>query len=1409
MQHNMMTSRGRRVRLLTAFTMSLCLLAPGVPSVARTPRTPSAASPPASPVQSESTSIRQYSLAANDLAYSAQTQKIYASVPSSAGARGNSITEIIPATGALGQSVFVGSEPGQIALADAAQILYVALDGAGAVRRFDIPTLAAGPQFALEGAPSSRRPLTASDMAIAPGNPNLLAVARASGPFTSEGGVAVFDNGVQRPVTTPGFGFTSRFLAFSDSASKLYGDGLNTMTIDASGVSNITATTSFSVGDAIQFAGGRVYSSRGQVVDPDAATLLGTFAVGNSDHAFVVDVSVGRAYFVTGNAFGGGSRTLKAFDINTFVLVGEAPIPGIVGEARSLVRWGANGLAFRTNAGQLFIIQTTLIPSSEPVPAPTPTPSPTPTPAPFVASISRVPLVTNDLVYNPARQSFHASVPSSAGAGGNSVVELNPATGALSAPVFVGSEPNKLAVSDDGTALYVGLDGANSVRRFDTATQSPGLQFDLGGDPSDGPFKPGEMEVMPGSPGTVAVVQRSNSSFSGGVAVYDNGTQRPEVARSFNQPSDLKFAAGGTRLYGNTQKMSVSPSGVALDGDIPFTSPSSLQIDFQNGLHYTSEGTVVEPEAGVLRGTFTGLNSNGAPGMAVDVAHNRVFFLISDISRMVIRAYELDTFRPVGSVTIEGVFGTPNRLWRWGVNGLAFRTDNAVVLLQTALVDASSPVPSPTPTPSPTPFPTPTPEAPNFVRELSLPAHDLLLHQPSQTLYLSVPSTAGARGNTLTQVNPATGALGQSVFVGSEPGRMAMSSDHQVIYAALGGAAAIRRFDIPTQTAGLQFPIGQEPFGGRNFTANDMAVAPGDPNLLAVARHLGGSPPEAGVAVFDSGAQRPVTTPGHIVASSFLAFSDSPATVYGGGFDSGLNTMTIAADGVRVTGTTPFDVGASIEFRNGLVYSSRGQVVNPSTGQLVGTFNGLSSFGLTLTVDTALGRVFFVSESGDATLLRAYDLNTFLPLGSVRIPTGGGFPTRLVRWGTNGLAFRLGSAGFSGQANRAFIVQSTLVSAAGSLPTGVQFSQANFGALEGNDIFKVTVSRTGDLGVASSVRYATSDGTANTRSHYTAARGTLTFAPGERSKTFPILLTENAFVEGPKTVVITLSDAQGAELLPPQAVTLTINDNDFSSSTFNPIDDATTFVRQHYHDFLNREPDPAGLDFWRGGIQRCGADAQCRQVKRVDTSAAFFLSIEFQETGYLVYRMYKAAYGDLDPPAVPVPVRLAEFLADSQQIGGGIEVGVGEWQAQLEANKNAFASEFVARQRFLDAFPQSLTAEQFVDALGQNTGGALSQAERDQLVADLSSNAKTRAQVLRAVAEDQTLRDAEFRKAFVLMQYFGYLRRDPDGGQDAPFGFAGFNFWLGKLNEFDGDFRRAEMVRAFIESIEYRQRFGQ
>jgi uncharacterized protein (TIGR03118 family) len=534
----------------------------------------------------------------------------------------------------------------------------------------------------------------------------------------------------------------------------------------------------------------------------------------------------------------------------------------------------------------------------------------------------------------------------------------------------------------------------------------------------------------------------------------------------------------------------------------------------------------------------------------------------------------------------------------------------------------------------------------------------------------------------------------------------------------------------------------------------------------------------------------------------------------------------------------------------------------------------------------------------------------------------------------------------------------------------VQFATDDFTIGEGAGHIDVTVIRAGDASGTATVNVSTYDepnpGHASQTSDYEIALTKVTFNPGETSKTMRILVINDGFVEGNETVNLALSNpaGTGVGLGSPNAATMTITDNDAVPPVANSIDTTPFFVRQQYLDFLNREPDAAGLAFWINNIDSCGAVAQCREVRRIDTSAAFFLSIEFQRTGILSILANKAAFGSLPQGPPGVPVLYGQFEKDTQQLQKDLVFGTPTFDAQLEANKTAYFNDFVNRPEFISAY-STLSNADYVDALLTNAGITPTQvrlfvtnltngqevpptvptlsgggarpasfgtarfqfnaaqtamtmnatinnidvgnaqtadtndnlaaahihagaavapgvngsvvwgffgapfndnnpndsvntpfssgvggtfigkwdapegngttlaaqlsnlregrayinfhtvqfgggeirgnfpaadAFRNSLVAGLNSLTLTRAQVLRAVAESEEFALNEANRNFVLMEYFAYLRRDPDT--------AGFNFWLNKLNLFNGNFRDAEMVKAFLSSSEYRQRFG-
>ena len=627
-----------------------------------------------------------------------------------------------------------------------------------------------------------------------------------------------------------------------------------------------------------------------------------------------------------------------------------------------------------------------------------------------------------------------------------------------------------------------------------------------------------------------------------------------------------------------------------------------------------------------------------------------------------------------------------------------------------------------------------------------------------------------------------------------------------------------------------------------------------------------------------------------------------------------------------------------------------------------------ASFGI-------FGGALLVGNFGEGNpSIHAYNPTTGAFLGTLQNEDGDGIVIDEL-W-----ALQFGNGGNGGDVNTLYFTAGTAEEEHGLFgklnPTTatatslMEFATTDFSVSEAGKFVDFTVVRNGDTTGPASVNYNTFDesvtGHASQKSDYEISEGTLNFAPGETSKTFRVLIVNDNFVEGDEEIDLALSNPTGAGvgLGSPNQAEIKILDDDVAASTSNPIDNSNFFVRQQYLDFLNREPDTSGFNFWVNNIESCGANAGCREVKRIDTSAAFFLSVEFQKTGLLSYMTHRAAFGS-SAAGSPAPVLYGNFMRDTQALQQNLVFGQPNFDLTLESNKVAYFNEFVTRPEFIAKYPASLTSAQFVDALltsanltpaevrrfvvqltngqevpptnpttttgaarpasfgtavfqfnaaqtamtftatinnidingtttpdtndnliaahihagpsvapgvngpvvwgffgtpfndnnpndqsfaplttgvggifggkwdapegngttlaaqltnlrsgrayinfhtNQFTGGEIrgnftpADEFRNSLVNALALGTITRAQVLRSVAEASELNVREFNAAFVAMEYFGYLRRDPDT--------AGFNFWLGKLNTFNGDFRNAEMVKAFLSSSEYRQRFG-
>jgi Calx-beta domain len=371
----------------------------------------------------------------------------------------------------------------------------------------------------------------------------------------------------------------------------------------------------------------------------------------------------------------------------------------------------------------------------------------------------------------------------------------------------------------------------------------------------------------------------------------------------------------------------------------------------------------------------------------------------------------------------------------------------------------------------------------------------------------------------------------------------------------------------------------------------------------------------------------------------------------------------------------------------------------------------------------------------------------------------------------------------------------------------VQFSSATVNVSEGAGSVTLTVTRAGSAAQAASVSYQTIDdpaevrcdvvnGTAYARCDYATSVDTVNFAAGEAAKTITIPLIDDGHFETAETFQVALMNpSTGIALNTPALTTVTITDND-TATTPNPIFTTSFFVRQHYLDFLAREPE-AG-EPWSPLLNGCSDVNNNPACDRLTVSGAFFGSPEFLTKGVYTIVFYRAAFNRLPS--------YAEFAADLRSVTGA---SAGE----TNAKRATFAEQFVQRSEFAAQYGALAHTAYVAALLGRyqltqvttpdpaapdgTQKVTLTQAD---LVNRLNAQTLTRAQVLRAIVQsDEVGQNREAINAFVAAQYYGYLRRAPEPG--------GFDGWVNYLTTHPGDFRT--MVNGFMNSQEYRLRFGQ
>lgn len=298
---------------------------------------------------------------------------------------------------------------------------------------------------------------------------------------------------------------------------------------------------------------------------------------------------------------------------------------------------------------------------------------------------------------------------------------------------------------------------------------------------------------------------------------------------------------------------------------------------------------------------------------------------------------------------------------------------------------------------------------------INVPANDMVWDATSQQIYLSIPNSSTTNGNTITALDPTTGQLGVSQYAGSNPDKLALSSDGSYLYAGIDGSASVQRFNLPGLGTDISIPLGSSTFGP--YSAMDVEAAPGLPHTIAVVLgNVRSSIVETGgVHIFDDATARPtiVPAPGWGSGSASIdsiQWGANATQVYGGGSANGddeFSVLSVNSSGVQLAQSYPDSVSTlHFDETTGYVYSNDGQAINPATGTPVGTY-GVQ--GGIMVPDGRLGYAYFLyqpqAQFGSLNYtLQAFDLTHFTPIGSITLSNLVGTPTKIIRWGANGLA---------------------------------------------------------------------------------------------------------------------------------------------------------------------------------------------------------------------------------------------------------------------------------------------------------------------------------------------------------------------------------------------------------------------
>ncbi|HVG31485.1 MAG TPA: Calx-beta domain-containing protein [Pyrinomonadaceae bacterium] len=518
---------------------------------------------------------------------------------------------------------------------------------------------------------------------------------------------------------------------------------------------------------------------------------------------------------------------------------------------------------------------------------------------------------------------------------------------------------------------------------------------------------------------------------------------------------------------------------------------------------------------------------------------------------------------------------------------------------------------------------------------------------------------------------------------------------------------------------------------------------------------------------------------------------DTLLAVYTGNSVGGLTAIAKNDDSTGVTSSVTFNATAGTTYRiavDGFSGATGNITLNWTAQNCTATptctysispssllFNAGGGSGSTVSVTAGAGCAWTATSN-----------SSFITITGGSSGSGSGTVTYSVAANTS-TSQRTGTMTIAGQT---FTV--TQNGAAQSVST-LQLAQNSYNVTESTGSIAILVNRSGDLSSAVSVNYATSDasnflqncnvvnGQATSRCDYVNVVGTLHFASGENSKTLFVPVVDDRYLEGSESFFMTLSSPTGGAVIGAnQTATIAITDNgNDGAGQPNPIDGTNFFVRQHYIDFLGREPDPASIG-WNNQINNCvPVQPSC---DRLSVSQGIYSSPEFKDRGFFIYKFFATAFGR--KPGYD------EFVLDRARVSGF------QTDTELAQSKLDFITDFMNRAEFHTIYDSQGTNRSFVETILARAQIS-NYANKENLIQSMDGGFITRAGALRAIAESAEADSRFLVEATIVMHYFGYLRRDPD---------AAYQDWINIFNQ-TGDSRN--VTNGFVNSLEYRNRFGQ